>query len=127
MRWQKLYMLTLWAQGIYTFFTAVWPIVDIESFMLVSGYKTDIWLVKTVSILLIAVSVCLLINTSSVHPTLSIIILALLVAVGMAYVDFYYSLNGTISKIYMADGFVEILFIISWLIILIKNPAFKRD
>ena len=127
MRWQKLYRLTIWSQGIYTFITAVWPIVDLESFMLVSGYKTDIWLVKTVSILLLAVSVCLLINTSAVHPTLPIIMLALLVAVAIAYVDFYYSLNGTISKIYMADGFVEILFIISWLIILIKNPAFKRD
>ena len=124
---QKLYRLTLWSQGIYTFITAIWPIVDIESFMFVSGYKTDVWLVKTVSILLLAISICLITNTSSNHPHLPIIILALLVAVGMAYVDFYYSLNGTISKIYMADGLVEILFIISWLIILIKNPAFKRD
>ena len=127
MRWQKLYKLTLWCQGIYTFITAVWPIVDIESFMFISGYKTDLWLVKTVSVLLLAMSICLLINTSSNRANLPVIILALLVAIGMAYVDFYYSLNNTISKIYMADGFVEILFIISWLMILIKNPAFKRD
>jgi hypothetical protein len=39
----------------------------------------------------------------------------------MAYVDFHYSLNGTTSKIYMADGFVEILFVIGWLVIIIKK------
>src|SRR5215204_6110532 len=107
---QKLYSGILWAQGIYTFLTATWPIVDIESFMLVTGYKTDLWLVKTVSILLLAISISLLLCTVFKQFNYPVALLALLVAVGMAYVDFYYSLNNTISKIYMADGFVEIGF-----------------
>jgi hypothetical protein len=89
--------------------------------MLVSGYKTDIWLVKTVSVLLLAISICLLVNACSDKFNFPIVLLSLLVAIGMAYVDFHYSINGTISKIYMADGFVEILFVIGWLVIIIKS------
>jgi hypothetical protein len=124
---QKLRKATLWTQGAYTFLTAIWPIVDIESFMEISGYKTDIWLVKTVSILLLATSISFLIDTLSNRLNVPITMLALVVAIGMAYVDFYYSLNGTIRKIYMLDDFIEILFTIGWLVVLIKNPAQKRD
>jgi hypothetical protein len=118
---EKLYKATIWSQAIYTFITAVWPIVNIKTFMLVSGYKTDIWLVKTVSVLLLAISICLLVNASSNKFNFPIVLLSLLVAIGMAYVDFYYSINGTISKIYMADGFVEILFVIGWFVIILKK------
>ena len=52
----KLFRITLWVQTIYYFLTAAWGLLDIESFMLVTGPKTDVWLVKTVSILLLAVS-----------------------------------------------------------------------
>jgi len=124
---QKLYRVLLWTQGIYTFLTAAWPIIDIESFLFVTGYKTDIWLVKTVSILLLVISIVLLFSTPSFKQVnYQVALLALLVAIGMAYVDFYYSLNKTISKIYMADGFVEILFVVGWLIVLKKIPP-RRD
>ena len=127
MLWQRLYRVLLWTQGIYTFLTAAWPIIDIESFLFVTGYKTEIWLVKTVSILLLVISIVLLSSTSSFRQiNYPVAILALLVAIGMAYVDFYYSLNKTISKIYIADGFVEILFAVAWLIVLKKIPP-KRD
>ena len=124
---QKLYRVLLWTQGIYTFLTAAWPIIDIESFLFVTGYKTDIWLVKTVSILLLVISIVLLFSTPSFKQVnYQVALLALLVAIGMAYVDFYYSLNKTISKIYMADGFVEIVFVVGWLIVLKKIPP-RRD
>jgi hypothetical protein len=51
----KLFRIVLWVQTIYYLLTAIWPLADIESFMLVTGRKTDIWLVKTVSVLLLAV------------------------------------------------------------------------
>ena len=122
----KLYKLTLWLQGIYTFLTAVWPIVHIESFMEVSGYKTDVWLVKTVSVLLLSISVCMLVATLSKQINIPVGVLALLVATGMAYVDFYYGLNDIIWNIYMADGVIEILFLVSWLLILIKDNFTQR-
>lgn len=120
-----MYTTTLWAQGLYTLITAVWPIVDIQSFMQVSGYKTDIWLVKTVAALLVAISAGLLGATRAEQYNIPIIVLALVAAVGLAYVDFYYALNDTIWNIYMADGVIEILFAISWLVILSKNKLRK--
>ncbi|NJK94616.1 MAG: hypothetical protein HC905_06550 [Bacteroidales bacterium] len=46
-------------QGSYFFLTGVWPIIDIHSFMRVTGPKEDIWLVKTVGALTIAISLVL--------------------------------------------------------------------
>jgi hypothetical protein len=36
----------IWIHAVYTLLTAVWPLVDIKSFMIITGHKTDIWLVK---------------------------------------------------------------------------------
>lgn len=118
---KKLRTATLWSQGIYVLLTALWPIVHIESFMNVSGYKTDVWLVKTVGILLLAIAVSLLLDIFSKEINFPIAVLALFTAVGMAYVDFFYALNETIPKIYMADGAVEVVFALAWLFILLKN------
>jgi hypothetical protein len=108
-------------QGSYTFLTALWPIVHINSFMWISGYKNDVWLVKTVGVCLMAISVCLLTSIFSKGSILPIAALALFTAVGLAYVDFYYALNNVIRKIYMADGIVEIIFALCWLIVLRQN------
>ncbi|MEI6950509.1 hypothetical protein V9K67_25220 [Paraflavisolibacter sp. H34] len=117
----KFRIYTSWIQGIYTFLTAVWPIVDIESFLKVSGYKTDIWLVKTVSLLLLSISLCLLLSIFSKGPYLPITVLMLTLSVSLAYVDFYYALNDTISNIYMADGAAQVVFTFCWLYILARK------
>jgi hypothetical protein len=110
-------------QGSYTFLTAIWPIVHINSFMWISGYKHDVWLVKTVGVCLMAISVCLLTSIFSKGSILPIAALALFTAVGLAYVDFYYALNNVIRNIYMADGVVEILFVLLWFITLRKTNS----
>jgi hypothetical protein len=40
------------AQGAYYLLTGVWPLVSIGSFQRVTGPKTDLWLVKTVGLLI---------------------------------------------------------------------------
>ena len=108
-------------QGIYTFITAVWPIVHIESFMLVSGPKSDIWLVKTEGVTLMAIGVCLLTGVFAKGDYWPLAALALFTSIGLAYVDFYYALNDTIWDTYMADGVIQIIFATCWLIILWKE------
>lgn len=126
---QRLRKATLWVQGIYTFITAIWPIVHIESFMLVSGYKLDIWLVKIVSILLLSISLCLLVSIYSKEQSFAVGVLALTTSTGLAYADFFYAGSGVISKVYLADGLAEIVFSISWIYILVKEskPASLVD
>ena len=53
----KFFRIILWVQTLYYFITGIWPVADITSFMEVTGSKTDIWLVKTVAVLLFAISV----------------------------------------------------------------------
>lgn len=52
----RLLRLLIISQATYIFLTALWPLVHLESFMAVTGYKTDVWLVKTVGALLIPVA-----------------------------------------------------------------------
>src|SRR5438270_11614006 len=40
-------------QGVYYLLTGVWPLVSIDTFQMVTGPKTDLWLVQTVGALII--------------------------------------------------------------------------
>ena len=122
----RLRHVTLWVQGVYTFITALWPIVHIDSFMLVSGYKLDIWLVKIVSILLLSISLCLLVSIYAKEQSFAVGVLALTTSTGLAYADFFYAGSGVISKVYLADGLAEIVFAISWIYILVKESKPAR-
>jgi len=102
----------IFLQGIYYFLTAVWPLVNLDSFIAVTGAKTDIWLVKTVAALIVAISVTLLASTCTPRVSKEICILAILTSLSLIIIDAYYSLNGTISAIYLMDAAPEIAFAI---------------
>jgi hypothetical protein len=108
-------------QGIYWLATGVWGLVDIESFMKVTGPKTDVWLVKTVSVLIIVISLSLLSSVRGRGDKMPVILLAITSCIGLAGIDFYYALNNVISKVYLLDGVVQVLLIIAWAIILLSN------
>ena len=116
----KITRITFLIQGIYTLLTALWGLIDIKSFMAVSGPKTDIWLVKTVSVALICIALSLLTNLKSESNLAPKITLALTSALGLCFIDFYYSLNGVIWKTYQVDGVIQILFIIIWTYIIFR-------
>lgn len=101
-------------QGIYYFVTGLWPILDIQSFMAVTGPKTDIWLVKMVGALTIAISLLLFAVAKKMRVTLESIILIL--AAGLSYlcIDIYYSVNKVISFIYLGDAALQLIFIVVW-------------
>lgn len=123
----KLQKWVLWFQGVYTFITAVWPIVHIESFMEVSGYKTDVWLVKTVAILLLAIALCLFVSIYSRNDNFPVAVLALSTAIGLAYVDFFYVFTDTIPAVYAADGIAEVVIAIAWMYIIIKRYSAQKQ
>jgi hypothetical protein len=102
-------------QGIYSLLTALWGLLDIESFMDVTGPKTDVWLVKTVSVLIIPISLCLLFAIYSKNSLLTAAIVGVTSAMGFCVIDFYYSLNDVILNVYLADGFMQILFLLGWI------------
>jgi hypothetical protein len=121
-----LYRFLLWFQGVYTLLTAIWPLIDIQSFLWASGPKTDIWLVKTVGACLTAIALSLLsFLFVSTHP-LPAIVLGGCTAVGMACIDFYYTFTNTISAIYLWDGTLETAFALTWIYIALKARHFTK-
>jgi hypothetical protein len=94
------------------------------SFIAVTGPKNDIWLVNTVAALIIVIALALLFaRPDHVYP--KILILGLGSALALFLIDVIYVLNGTISRIYLADALVEFVLITGWLIVF-REYATKR-
>ena len=123
----KFFRILLGVQIIYTFITAVWSLVDIESFMLVTGYKTDIWLVKTVGAILVSISLCMATHLFIRTDHVPVVILAIFSSIGFICIDFYYALNDIISNVYLADGFAQILFLLGWFYLLFARLSVIRN
>jgi hypothetical protein len=114
----KLFRIILWIQTIYYFLTAAWGLIDTESFMRVTGPKTDVWLVKTVSVILLAITfsfISYLFIKTNYWPA---IILASSCCLFLACIDFYYAGRKVISNIYLLDGIIEIALLIGWVVVI---------
>lgn len=105
-------------QGLYYFVTAVWPLLHIRSFEAVTGEKKEDWLVYTVSLMILSSSLIFL-YASLLAETISIevVFLSALNAVSLGFISIYYPLRGTIRKIYLADGLLEVFILVLVLIL----------
>src|SRR4051812_16988823 len=92
------------AQAVYFGVTGVWPLVDIDSFMRVTGPKRDLWLVRTVGVLVTVIAAALALAAWKRQFGAPICCLAIGSAVALATIDVFYSLRGTISRIYLLDA-----------------------
>ena len=97
-------------QAVYYFITGLWPVVDIASFMKVTGPKTDIWLVKMVGLLTIAIAVTLFSAYKKSGNTIKI--LSISSALAYLTIDLYYYFNGIISPVYLGDAAIEALIVL---------------
>jgi hypothetical protein len=102
-------------QGIYYVATGVWPLVDIVSFQMVTGPKTDLWLVRTVGVLVTVIGAVLLLTWRSRRTTPEVMLLATGSALGLAAIDLIYSLSGTIWAVYLADAVAELGLVGLWM------------
>jgi hypothetical protein len=106
----------LFAQGIYTVLTSVWPILHIKSFLMVTGPKTDIWLVKTMGGVLSAIGVVLLYCAFKNQLSRAVLLLAIGHALVLMISDIHYYSANIISPVYLADAFVQIVMVSLWLV-----------
>jgi hypothetical protein len=106
--------------GAYLLGAALWPLLDINSFVSFTGHKTDLWLVKAMSLVLIPASLCFLAQyLARPYNWEPVAILGVSLSAALAWVDFYYALNGIIPIIYLVDGVIQCLFVISWFYLLL--------
>ena len=103
-------------QGVYFLVTGIWPIISMNTFLKITGPKTDLWLVKTVGLILATIGAVLIYaqGTDSINPP--VILLALGSALSLTLVEFIYVIKRVISPIYLADAFAEILLMSWWVL-----------
>jgi hypothetical protein len=113
-------MVLLTIQTVYYSITALWPLIHMDSFLYISGYKTDLWLVETVSVLLLAISCSFIVAIKNgIGP--SVIALAFTSALVLMYIDIYYVSINRISEVYLADAFAEFCILTAWILLIMKR------
>lgn len=103
-------------QGIYFFLSGIWPILSMGSFLKVTGPKTDLWLVKTVGIILAVIGIVLIVAQVNAEINTPIMILAVGSALSLALVEFIYVAKRVISPIYLGDAMIELVLIGWWIL-----------
>jgi hypothetical protein len=101
-------------QGAYFLATGIWPLVDIKSFQAVTGLKTDLWLVKTVGVLVGVIGGVLIAAGARRKVTGEISALAIGSAAGLTAIDVVYAAKRRVSPIYLLDAVAEIALIGGW-------------
>lgn len=109
------------AQGVYYFLGGVWPVVSIGTFISFTGAKTDIWLVKTVGLLLIVIGVVQIVAGIRWRVSLEIFLLSIGVAFALATIEIIYVVKWTISPVYLLDFLVELMLGALWLSIYVRG------
>lgn len=103
------------AQGAFYFVTGMWPLLHLRGFLLVTGPKTDLWLVQTVGALLAVFGAVLFVAGRRNRVTSEWRLLAAGFALTLAAIDIVFVARDVISPIYLADAAVEVPIAIAWL------------
>ena len=111
---RKLYSLLSWGQAVYYAVTGLWAIVDIRSFQKVTGPKVDIWLVKTVGVLIIVIGAVLALAGKRGEPVPEVPLLAVGSAAGLTAIDIIYVTKKRIRPVYLLDAVAEIGLMALW-------------
>jgi hypothetical protein len=103
-------------QGIYYTLTGLWPLLHMRSFLAVTGPKQDLWLVRTVAILIGVIGITLIVAAARrLASDPSIMVLALGSAAGLGTIDVVYPIKKVIPKIYLLDALAEAILIALWI------------
>jgi hypothetical protein len=119
MRPQPFLNMILLVQGIFYLVTGLWPLFSINTFQKVTGPKQDLWLVRTVGVLITVISVVLISGGKQRKVNDEIPLLAVGSALGLTAIDVVYVSKRRISPIYLLDAIAELILatgvILAWL------------
>ena len=90
----------------------LWPVIHLASFEAITGPKVDDWLVKMVGLLAAVIGGTVYIAAEREMRSLEILFLAIASAAAFTAIDVWYSLQGRIALIYLADAVLELLIVL---------------
>jgi hypothetical protein len=112
----------LLAQGGYFLLTGLWPLFSIDSFQAVTGPKTDLWLVRTVGLLVAVIGAVLLLAVRRQHAPAEVLVLAIGASLGLAFVDVSIVFTRAASPVYLLDAVLQ-AGLVAWWVTLLKPAA----
>ncbi len=101
-------------QGVFYLVTGLWPLVHLQSFLTVTGPKTDLWLVKTLGVLISVIGAVLSMAGAQRSVTRELALLGVGSAAGLTAIDVIYVARGRISRVYVLDVVAELALLIGW-------------
>ncbi len=121
-------------QGLYYVVTGIWPLVSIRSFQWVTGPKYDLWLVKTVGVLIAVIGSVLMLAglragsgaaagaaagaglgaNGRGRTSPEVALLAMGSAAGLTAIDVTYVARKLISPVYLLDALIQVGLIALW-------------
>ena len=104
------------AQALYYITTGVWSLVSIDTFQKVTGPKTDLWLVKTVGVLVIVIGAVLGLAGGRRWSGPEVPLLGIGSAASLTAIDVVYVAKRRISPIYLLDALGEVMLIAGWVL-----------
>lgn len=113
----KLFACVALAQGAYYVLTALWSLLSIGTFQKVTGPKTDVWLVKTVGVLVGVIGTVLGVAGLRRRQSAETELLGAGSAGVLTLIDVYYVAKGRIPRVYLLDAFAETLLACCWAIV----------
>jgi hypothetical protein len=106
-------------QGVYLLVAALWPLLDLESFLRITGIETDSWLLRITGVFMVAVSITLIASYYFQEHSWIVSTLAMICAAGTFYIDTFYYMNSELSlRLYTVDVIVQLFFVMTWSVLL---------
>ncbi|MFZ5907070.1 MAG: hypothetical protein ACOYVJ_06625 [Nitrospirota bacterium] len=102
-------------QGAYYSIMGLWGVLNLRTFLKVTGYKTDYWLVKTVGLMLVVIGLALITGGIRKNITPELAVLGAGTACALMGIDIYYVSVKRISRIYLLDAVIEMFLIMAWI------------
>lgn len=123
-----LFQVLCWVQGIYYLVTGAWPLVSVRTFQAVTGRKTDNWtgreadhfLLFTVGVLIVAVSLAILVAAVRAQPNPETVVLACASIVALTGIDVVFVARKVIPPIYLLDAVAEVILFAGWVTFLLR-------
>lgn len=109
------WLLAAWIQGAFYVLTGLWPLLHIASFQWVTGPKADLWLVRTVALLVTVTGLLLLRAARRRLISQELVLIAIGQALALTAIDLLYVWAGRISPIYLMDAAGELVLVGLWL------------
>lgn len=106
-------------QGGYFLLTGLWPLFSIGTFQKVTGPKRDLWLVKTVGVVLAVIGAALLVAGIYRESGHALHLLALGSAAVLTGVDLNYVARRVIAPVYLLDAAAELCLMVCWFLVLV--------